>query len=171
MTAYQVRKIIENYVRQSAPIFEPIEEEDNAPLCNLTFDILRNVGAFGPIEQLPDVLRGTQVNFTFVSPLREVSDELKGSQLQEAIALTAATAQVEKSAPANLNWTKALRDSLQGLRVPATWMNPEEMVAQAKQQMEQQMKLALGAAAVAGGADVAKTGTDALKNLSQAMNG
>lgn len=168
MTAYQVRKIIENHVRQSAPIFEPIEEEDNAPVCNLTFDILRSVGAFGPKENLPDALRDATVNFSFMSPLREVADEMKGQQLQEAIALTAATAQIEQAAVANVNWLKAHRDSLQGIRIPAEWMNDEEIVEQVKQQMNEKARVEAGAAAMGQAADVAKTGGEALKAFTEA---
>jgi hypothetical protein len=168
MTAYQVRKIVENHVRQSAPIFEPIEEEDNAATCNLTFDILRSVGAFGPAENVPEVLQDTSVNFSFMSPLREVANEMKGQQLQEAIALTGAVAQIEPAAVANINWIKAHRDSLQGIRIPADWMSAEEIVEQVKAQMNEQARTEAGAAAMGEAANVAKTGGEALKAFTEA---
>lgn len=171
MTAYQVSKIIQNYIRQAAPIFEPIEEEDNAPTCNLTFEILRSVGAFGPVDQLPEILQGSEVNFTFISPLREVADEMKGAQLQEAVQGALLTAQVDPSAPANVDWTTAYRDALQGNRIPAKWMNPREAVEQEKARLAEQAKVMAGAQALAGTAGVAKDGTQALKQLSEAMGG
>jgi hypothetical protein len=171
MTAYEVRKIIEEHVRQSAPLFEPIEEEYNAPLCQLTFRILRAQGVFGPPEQLPQPLRGADIDFTFFSPLREIADEMKGQQLQEAVGILGAVAQVDPGQLANIRWTEATRDALRGIRIPAKWLATEEEVA-ARQQAEEQKKMLGDVAAMIGtGADVAGKAGAAIQTLQGAAAG
>lgn len=168
MTAYEVRKIIEEHVRQSAPIFEPIEEEYNSPLANLTFEVLRTYGAFGPKDNIPEALRGAEVGFSFISPLREVVDEMKGQQLQETVQLIGAVSQVDPAQTAQIDWTEATRDALQGIRIPAKWFSKDGTVEQAKAAHAQQAQ-AQAAGQVAGVAsDVALNAGKAAQAFSQA---
>jgi hypothetical protein len=39
MTAFEVRRRIEEHIRSASPLFEPIEKDYNSPLCELTFNI------------------------------------------------------------------------------------------------------------------------------------
>lgn len=137
MTATEVSQRVQEYIRQALPIFQPMEYEYNGGLCEATFDILMRNGAFGSPEDIPDSLRGADVQFKFTSPLQEAVDREKGQRFNEAAEFLAQAAQIDPNAPANVDINIALRDVLDGIGVPAKWVRTEEQVAQLAQQMQQ----------------------------------
>lgn len=131
MTAYEVGQRIQEYIRNALPIFEPMEDEYNAAICDETFELLLRNGAFGSPLDWPRKMRGFDVDFRFESPLHDLIDQEKSNiwsqaqgQLAEAIALDPSTQFV-------VDARTALRDSLEGIGVPARWMNTEEEVERA----------------------------------------
>ncbi len=155
MTAYEVSQRVSEFIRQTMPLFEPLEAEYNAPLCDDSFDILLRNGGFGSMSNLPQSLRGRRTKFTFTSPLSEAIERQKGQKFSEMVHTTATAAQIDPGLIVNINAQKALRDSLNAIGVPAGWIREEDEVAQiqaqAAQQAEAQRMLqeAGGAAAVA----------------------
>jgi hypothetical protein len=125
MTAYEVSQRVADYIRQAAPIFEPLEEEDNAAVCETTFDILMRGGAFGSYADIPQSLKGEDIGFRFESPLHDAIERQKGVRYREALELHSATVPVYPEATAQLNFAEAFRDALGGAGVPAKWMNSE----------------------------------------------
>lgn len=168
MTAFEVRRRIEEHVRTAAPIFEPIEAEYNAPLCNLTFEILKANGAFGPVDTMPEMLRGTEVQFTFVSPLRELADEIKGQSFLEGLPVIEAAARIDPSVLEIVDVEQAARDSLTGFRWPAKWMRPAEAIAAKRREIQQQQKMAQGTEAIQAGAQIADTAGSAMDKMNKA---
>ena len=167
-TAFQVRKTVEEYIRAATPIFEPIEEEYNAALCNTTFEVLRMNGAFGSAQNVPESLRGADVRFSFKSPLRETGDEMKAQQLQQGFQLLTQIAAVDPSEMANANLTPAVRDALRGMGWQAEWFAPIEAVMQAKEAAAKQAQMAQGTQAIAAGGDIASKFGAAAKQFAQA---
>lgn len=167
-TAYQVRKMLEDMVRQQAPIFEPIEEEYNAAICNTTFDVLRAMGAFGNPQDVPPALQGAEINFTFKSPLREIADEMKGQQLAEGIQIVGQAAAIDPAQVASMNLTPAVRDALRGIGWPAEWIADESAVPDKQAQIAQQQQNQLGMAGIAQGADAAHKFGQAANQINQA---
>lgn len=167
MTAFEIRKRIEEHVRASAPIFEPIEEEYNAALCNLTFDILRANGAFGDPANIPPELRGSEVQFRFESPLAEVTDGMKAQQFAEGLTLVGQAAQIDPAQIENVDLTEATRDSLRGMRWPATWMKDEKAVKEKRSQVAAQQKAAMGTQALGAGAEIADKAGGAMAKMKQ----
>ena len=146
MTAYEVGQRIQEYIRSATPLFEPMEFEYNGGMCDMTFDILLRAGAFGPMQDIPESLSNTELNFTFESPLHDAIEQQKGQKFLEAHTLLADAVTIDQDAAMILDFKAALRDSLQGVGVPATWIRNEDetnkMVAQAQQQRDQQQMLA-----------------------------
>lgn len=170
MTAYEVRKIIEDHVRQSAPIFEPVEQEYNSPLCNLTFEILQNGGAFGPAAQLPEALLGGQaVEFTFLSPLRDVEDQMKAQQFIEGLNLIDAARNFDPAQGANVEITEAVQDALRGIKWPAKWIADPKKVEAARAAAAEANQMVDTAAAIDAGAGIAAKGGDAMKKIMEAQ--
>lgn len=162
MTAYETSQRVREYIRQSSPLFEPLLSNYNGELCEMDFELLMSVGAFGPREEFPQNLRGQNVRFKFKNPLQEAADQKKGQTLQVAIELTAQTMKLDQNAGAILNAPVALRDALSGVGAEADWLYDEDVSAQmiAQRQQQQQAAQALQIAQAAGqaGKDLGEAG-------------
>jgi hypothetical protein len=168
MTAFAVRRLLEEQVRAQAPLFEPIEPEYSAPICNETFELLRDGGAFGPPEDMPATLRTADVNFTFQSPLRDIADATKTQKFVEGLQLTEQATAFDPAAKAALKVAKGLTDALRGIGIDQDWLGTDAEIAAAQQQLAQQQKMQAGAGALAVGADVAGKAAKAAADLQQA---
>jgi hypothetical protein len=153
-TAYEVAQIVQQYIRDALPLFEPMEENYNGDLCNFTFEVLRRANAFGSPYMMPRSLQGQDVNFRFQSPLHEEIDAVKGQTFLQMKSLTIEAAALDKSVIAIPDVKVALRDALNGIGVPATWQRSETTVrdmelAQQSIDQAQQALAALGPASEA----------------------
>lgn len=162
MTAFEVAQRVQEYIRNAMPIFAPMEADYNGGLCELTFETMKNAGAFGPPENMPEALRGADIQFRFKSPLHDAIEQQKGQIFLQGKGLVDATIPLDTSAAFVMDSVKALRDSLNGIGVPAKWIRDEEesanMAIEAKQAQEAQQMLAL---AEQGGAAAEKIGNAA----------
>jgi hypothetical protein len=164
MTAYETSQRVREYIRQSSPLFEPLLSNYNGELCEMDFELLMSVGAFGPREEFPQNLRGQNVRFKFKNPLQEAADQKKGQTLQMAIELTAQTMQLDPNAGAILNAPTALRDALSGIGTEADWMYDEDvsakLIAQRQQQQQQAQAIQMAQQAGQAGQDLGKAGKE-----------
>jgi hypothetical protein len=161
MTAYETGQRIQEYIRNALPLFEPMEHEYNGALCEMTFDALMRVGAFGPASEIPESLRGAQTRFKFESPLHQAIERQKGQKFLEAKGLLREAAEVDGSAVAIVDARLALREALSGIGVPAKWMRSEEDVEAVAQQQAQQQEAQQALAMAQQGADIAATASKA----------
>lgn len=127
MTAYQVRKIMEQHMRAHIPMFEPVEVEYNEPLCSETFDIMRSLGAF-PANDIPESLRGADVEFSFQSPLKDIENDGKAQKLQEGMGVIQIAAQLDPAVAKIANPMEITRDTLNALGWPQDWMFTEDEI-------------------------------------------
>lgn len=132
MTAYEVGQRVQEYIRNALPIFEPMEMEYNAALCDETFELLWRNGGFGNPGSWPQELRGAEIEFTFESPLHDAIEEQKGQKFQQAQQLVGAAIALDPSCAFLPKTEVALRDALTGVGIPATWMNDEAFVEEQK---------------------------------------
>jgi hypothetical protein len=164
MTAFETAQRVQEYIRNALPLFEPMEIEYNGALCEHTFDLLMRVGAFGPVDEIPESIRGSEVQFKFESPLHTALERQDVARFEEGRALLLAAAEVDPSAIATMDVGKALRDALEAAGVPAKWTRDEETVAAMRAQ-EQMVKEAAQAAALA---EQAGKGATAMAQAQQA---
>jgi hypothetical protein len=157
MTAYETSQRIQEYIRNALPLFEPMETEYNGALCEMTFDLLMRVGAFGPPSEFPDSLRGEDVEFKFESPLSQATERQKGQKFLEAKGLLREAAEIDPASTAVVDARVALREALSGIGVSANWMRSEEDVEAMAQQQAQQQQAAQALQLAQQGADVAAT--------------
>lgn len=149
MTAYEVGQRVQEYIRNALPIFEPMEAEYNSALCDDSFTLLLRNGGFGNPAQWPRELltkNGVQVDFEFESPLHDAIEQQKGHKILEVKALLADAAAVDPSVIAMIDTPTALRDALEGIQTPATWMrskdDTDKIIAQQKQEAQSAAMLA-----------------------------
>lgn len=161
MTAYEVGQRVQEYIRNALPIFEPMEAEYNAALCDETLEILWRRGAFGDPRNWPKSLRGAELDFAFESPLHDAIEQQKGQKFQEAQALIGTAVALDPSCAFVPKAEVALRDALNGIGVPARWLNSETFVEQAKAAQAQQAQQQQLLANLTQGSEVAKNLSDA----------
>ncbi len=161
MTAYEVGQRVQEYIRQAMPLFEPMEGEYNAPLCENTFEIMLRAGAFGSVMDMPQELRGTEYEFAFESPLHDATERQKGQRFLEAKSMLAEAVALDPGAASLVDVKVALRDVLQAINVPAKWTRSETVVAEMEAQAQQQQQAAQLLDQMQKGSDVAKTMAEA----------
>lgn len=157
MTAYEVGQRVQEYIRHASPLFEPLEDEDNGAVCEATFELMLRHGAFGSVSDMPQSLRGQDIDFRFESPLHEAVERQKGQKFMEAKALLADTMALDPTASANVDITTAFRDVLQAIGVPAKWIRSEQDAQEIVAQQKEQQQTAELLATMGAGATVAKT--------------
>jgi hypothetical protein len=125
MTAYEVGQRVQEYIRNALPLFEPMEDEYNGQLCEMTFELLMREGAFQAADQIPDSIQGADISYEFESPLREMLDRQKGQTFLEAKGLITEAAQIDPSSVHVMDFKATLRDVLGGISTPEKWLRSE----------------------------------------------
>lgn len=171
MTAFETAERIKEYVRRSLPLFEPIESQYNAELCNQTFEQMWRNGMLGAPDTIPQSLRGADIKFKFKSPLHDNMERQKVQKLTETQGIVAQAAAVDPSITRVVNTSRAVKDTLAvGVGIPQEWLNSDEeieaMNAAAAQQQQQAQTLALLQQGGVAAEQIGKGG-QALRALSQ----
>jgi hypothetical protein len=168
MTAYEVSVRTQEYIRNALPLFEPMENEYNGALCEMTFELLMRAGTFGPAQEFPKSIRNQNVRFRFESPLHQAIERQKGQKFVEAKSLLREAAELDPASVATVDARKALRDALTGIGVKADWMRSEEDVEAHAQKMAQHQEAQQAMAMAQQGAEVAATAGKAEQALAAA---
>lgn len=133
MTAYEVSERMQEFVRSTLPLFGPMEKEYNGQLCEITFDIAFRSGFLGSEQDIPQELRGQEVEFSFQSPIAESVNKKKGQLFLQTAEMLATAAQLDPGTRHDVDISTAFRDALKGIEVPAEWIAEEEQAFEAKQ--------------------------------------
>ena len=136
-TAFEIGQRVQEYIRNALPLFEPMEADYNATLCEMTFELLLNAGTFGSAQDIPESLRGADIRFKFESPLQEAIDRQESERFMDAGNLLATAVQMDPMAGVNLDVHKSFRSALEGAGVPAEWMTDERDVEALIEQQKQ----------------------------------
>lgn len=153
MTAYEVGQRVQEYIRNALPLFEPMEMEYNARLCEVDLELLMRADP-SIAARAPKSLRGQDVEFQFESPLREAIDKQKVGQFLESAQVISQAMQLDPAVAYITDIKKAARDVLGSVQ-PADWMRTEaesdklEKNAIAKQQQAEMLALMEQGSAIA----------------------
>lgn len=137
MTAYEAGEWIELYVREAAPIFEPMEAE-NAQLMSTSFDRAAFKGAF---EEPPDEIAGVPADFEFETPLSRAFAKLRASQAENLMGKLSMIAQVRPEVLDNIDIDEVVRDLAAGLG-PARWIRDPKVRDEVRAQQAQEVAAA-----------------------------
>ena len=161
MTAYEVGQRVQEHTRQAMPLFEPMEAEYNAPICENTFAIMLRAGAFGSPMDMPRELHGAGYEFAFESPLHDATERQKGQRFLEAKSMLAEAVALDPSASKMVDVKIALRDVLQAINVPSKWTRSEAAVEEMEAAEQQQQQTSMLLEQLQQGSEVAKTMAEA----------
>jgi hypothetical protein len=175
MTATESQRLYEEFIRKAIPLIGPVTEDYNGQVCEMTFETLLDMGAFGSPYDMPQALRGQEVRFQFDTPLQAASERAKSAAFAQTVQTTVEGMQVDPTVKFNVDWNKAYRDAVYGGGSPADWILPPDKVAEllkqeaAAQQAQQQANQVAQGTDIAGRmATAAKSGGQALKALQDA---
>lgn len=163
-TAYEVRKIVEQQMRSQIPIFGPIEAEYSEPLCNETFLVMRSLGAF-PEQEIPDELRGENVDFSFKSPLSDMEGDALKAKLAEGMEIIGGVAQMDPTVGQLPDPMAITRDMLQRIGWPEEWLKDEKRLAAAMEQQQARQQAQEAVAEIGGAAEVANKAAPMVRAL------
>lgn len=169
MTAYEVGQRVQEYIRNALPLFEPMEQEYNASLCEETFNLMLRAGAFGSPASWPREMGEMEIDFRFESPLHDAIEQQKGQKWMEAKTLLADAIALDPSAAFVLDAPTALRDALAGVGVPANWLHTEQDVEAAMQQRAAQEQAAQMLGALQAGSEAAANLAGAQRDMATAQ--
>jgi len=128
MTAYEVSERMKQYRRENLPLFQPIEDEYNGQLCELSFDVAMSAGFLGSPQDIPQSLLGQDIVFKFESPLSASEEEKKVNQFGQVIEMANNAATIDPNAASNVDVDAALRDAMSGSGAPESWKRlPEDV--------------------------------------------
>ena len=129
---------MQEYIRNALPLFEPMEQEYSASVCDETFELLWRHGTYGDPRGWPRELRDNQVDFTFESPLHDVIEQQKGEKMIEASKLIGIAVGLDPAAGQIPDSSTMLRDALEGIGAPEKWMHSEAAAKDCVNEMQRQ---------------------------------
>lgn len=160
MTAQEVERRWEQYLRVTQPIIEPAEPERNGGLLRVTHSMAWHSGWMG--LELPEELEDKEMSWTYDNPIEDARQKGLLATFQQSMELTTAASQLDPTISASFNVKKAHRETMQA-NSPASWMLEEDSpeLEKAEQQARTQAAEAKMAQEVAQGAEIAKTANEA----------
>lgn len=167
MTAFETGQRVTEYVRNAMPIFGPMEMEENGGTCEMTFDLLQREGTFGGFQDMPQSLRGADIDFKFTSPLHSSIEAQKSVIFMQSEAMIAKAAALDPGSVNILDVRKGLRDALRGGGMPEDWMRSDGTMKDMDKLASQQQQVNTVLDTMGKGADVATK----LGNAGQALAG
>lgn len=153
MTATEVRVRTEEYIRAALPLFEPLEQEYNAALCEKTFNLMMRHGAFGSPADWPEAVRGMELKWQFDSPLAGAARKEDAFTFKEAADLLAIASSIDPALVKEFDAREAFRKALRAVNAPVVDEKEAEETAGQAQEMQGIQQL-MGM--VGGGAQVAE---------------
>ncbi len=138
-------------------------------MASSSFGILRQGGAFGPIEDMPESLRGSEIEFTFRSPVSDMADQNDAAVFVEGMStILQPAAQIDPAQLENIDITESVRDSLRGLGWKSHWFKDKKAVEQKRDEMAARAHMQDGMGALNEIANIAELGGKGAKVASWA---
>jgi hypothetical protein len=155
MTAFEASKLWDEYIRQSLPLWEPVQAEYNGAMCDGTFEDLLRHGTFGAVEDMPQILRGRDITWTFDTPITVAAEKALTASYQTMLQMITEGGQVDPNVMMIADIPSAAREASDGAGVPTKWLVPDDEFKRRVAQKQQQAAAVEQANMVAHGADVA----------------
>ncbi|MFW6028042.1 MAG: portal protein [bacterium] len=171
MTAFEVRRRLQEHIRASSPIFEPIIDDYNDPMCEGIFNFLMQAGAF-PLDQMPETLSGADIKFRFRSPMHDLTEQNDAETYVDVMErILAPAAQLDPAQWENVDLTTSTRDAMRAAGWKAKWMKPPQAVEQKRAEMDQQAEVAETIEGVGAAGAAAKETGEGMSRVTEALTG
>lgn len=155
MTAEEVMRRTEEFLRTAQPIIEPAENERNGNQLDLTVAMLVRMKKWGDPKTWPHELLGEEISFTYDNPIEDARRQAKIMGWQQVYGMSKQAIELDPVLPANINLTQAYRDGIAALNEP-TWLFPENEAEDRVKQASKEMDMRGAAEEVGQGAMIAE---------------
>ena len=160
MTAQEVERRWEQYLRISQPIIEPAEPERNGKMLQITHQLAWRAGWMK--MEMPEEMDGASIEWTYDNPIEDARQKALLQTFQQTLETTMGAAQVDPKIAVQFDLRTAYRETVSAM-APATWLHEEdsdelkasEEAAEAQATEERAMEQ------VGHGAEIAKTANEA----------
>ena len=119
VTAYEIAQRVEEWVRNTLPLIEPISADYNYKLCKASLGALIGAGKMD-MSEIP-----VDLDFTFTNPLTEGQEAGKMKILQDVLSILGIVAEVDEDQDAILDLETAVRDAVTSGEAPLEWFFDE----------------------------------------------
>lgn len=175
-TAYETAQLVQEYIRNALPLFDPIEDEWTGRMLDLTTEKVMRAGGYGPVDQagvpvdMPRILLGQNITYEFNNSLKQARDRQVIDGFMESGQLIATAASLDPHVSAEVDMRTAFRDafgSIPGAR--SDWLVDAKAAEAARQQMAEAMQAERAVQDIGTGAQIADVAGSAAKQFSEAM--
>lgn len=158
MTAFEVARRREDFVRTIGPVFGQLEADYIGVVAERCFAIMLRAGVF---DEVPDVLVGQSIRFTYRSPVEQARKQIEAAGAAQGFQLLAPLAEAQPEILDNFDGDAMARDTPDSFGIPQDWIRPlaerdairEQRARQAADRRQAQTLIeAAGGAANAGAA-------------------
>lgn len=167
MTADETERLYQEFIRQAVPLLEPIETDYSGKVCDVSFETLMDMKAFGPVEDIPRKLSGADIKFEFDSPLQAAKDKMKVGNFQQSVKIIVEAMQIKPEVIDNFDVDKGTRDAVIA-QSGADWLIPEKNRDQVRAERAKHQAAQQAAATVGVSADAAQRVAGAVKSAGDA---
>lgn len=138
MTAEEVHRRNQEFLRVSQPIIEPAEPECNGLMLEMAFEKLARLGAFGPIDEFPaEIQQFPFFSFSYDNPVEDAAKQATMMAYQTSLQMLQAGQAFDPSIATNFDIHKAYRDAMAANGSSAEWLRDEDEAAQSAEQAQQ----------------------------------
>lgn len=162
MTAREVAERHEEKMLMLGPVLERLEYELLTPFLNRVFLILDRRGM---IPKPPDAMRGQALTFEYISLLAQAQQMVGLVSLDRLVGFVGQVAPADPSVFDKVDLDECVDQYAHMLGAPARVVRGDDAVAQMRQQRAEQQAQAQQQEQMAQQAELAKTGTESVKNL------
>lgn len=128
MTAQEVQRRHEEWLRVAQPIIEPAEPERNGMLLDGAMALEMHIGLWGRKEDMPKALSAAEVDFAYDNPLEDARKVAATNSFRAVVETVGMGAQVfGPELAANIDSNKAFRQAIIGV-APPDWLKDEGQV-------------------------------------------
>lgn len=175
ITAYQASQVVQEYIRNALPLFEPIETEWTGRTLDLMTEKVMRAGGYGPVDadgipvDMPEALLGQNLVYEFNNSLKEARDRQVINAYQESSALIQQAMALDPTMAVEVDTRQAFRDAFSS--VPgghADWLIDAEQAAQSRMAAQQAAQEQTMMQQIGQGAEVASQVGNAAQQLQAA---
>lgn len=137
-TAYEAQRLHEEFLRAAQPIMEPAEAERNGNHLEISMNIATRLGLLGSPEDVPEELRGRDVEFIYDNPLEDARKQAATFAYKGAAEINSIALQTSPEVVKNFDANQAYRDAIAGVAPPKWLLDPDEAEEQVEESKEEQ---------------------------------
>lgn len=131
MTAEEIMRRHEEFLRVAQPVIEPAENERNGPILDMAIELAQFAGLWGDLKEMPKELIGKETDYTYDNPLEDAQRQSKSNAYRSSMEIVASTKQLmDPAIVENFDGDQAFRDAIGGV-APPNWLRSEDAAAQA----------------------------------------